>query len=282
MIETQDKQESKKWIRGTVFTHDSGYGTRYERYSMKRYLTHLVEQYHIERVLELYCDGITGIPGIAGIPLAMRGCQVTLGNVSKEVLNIAKENWKRADLSDCVQFVKSSLYCSPFNDHTFDLVWNFAVIPQIFDPEKAIQEMIRVSRRFVLIFCPNRWNYGFFLHRLYHKITKTPWDHGNLIWMKGPTLEKVFERYNLSVLERGCVDIPPFPDVDVTILAKGRFYLQEEIPEFLWDNDPQIKEDMKKYSVIETSRLPRYIKLIFTHHIYVLAEKKLSNNFEDH
>lgn len=272
MAKTEDKEGCKKLIRET-FTYDSGYGTKYERYSMKNYLSLLVERYQIENVLEAYCDGITGIPGIAGTSLAMKGCLVTLGNISREVLGVTKKLWKRAGLLDHVEFVEADLCCLPFDDSTFDLVWNFAVIPHISDPRIEIKEMKRVSRRFVLIFCPNRWNYGFLIHRLHHKVTKTPWDHGHPMWMGEGTLEKIFEQHNLSVVEKGCIDVPPWPDLDITILPETKIRIQKEVPDFLWDDNSKVMIDMARYSIIEKSSLPRHLKLIFAHHVYILAEK---------
>ena len=70
--------------------------------------------------------------------------------------------------------------CLPFADGRFDLAWNFNVMTRQANPRAALEELVRVSRRYVLVFVPNRLNYSFGLHRLHHRVAGRPWDHGRI------------------------------------------------------------------------------------------------------
>lgn len=71
------------------------------------------------------------------------GCDLT-----ETRINFAKSKFKE------INFVQGDVYNLHFNNNSFDLVSAVEVIEHLEDPEKAIKELQRVSKRFVLITVP--------------------------------------------------------------------------------------------------------------------------------
>ncbi len=60
-------------------------------------------------------------------------------------------------------------YSLPFPDKSFDVVWCWELLHHLSDPKRALLEMQRVSRKFVVVFEPNRYNPALFLYGLFKK-----------------------------------------------------------------------------------------------------------------
>lgn len=60
-------------------------------------------------------------------------------------------------------------YRLPFQDRSFDIVWSWELLHHLSEPGLALREMQRVSRKFVVVFEPNRYNPALFLYGLYKK-----------------------------------------------------------------------------------------------------------------
>jgi hypothetical protein len=172
----------------------------------------------------------------------------------------------------------------------FDLVWNFSSIPQIADFPEVICRMKSLARRCVLIMVSNTRNYGFLLHCLHHRFTGEPWHHGNIRAMKKRTLLALVEDESFRIVERGYVDVPWWPDIDVpygellgTFLPILRRRLQDtaharyyhfgrgNLPYF--SREPEMEKIYRKHSFIER-QAPRLLKALFAHHHYILAERQ--------
>lgn len=65
--------------------------------------------------------------------------------------------------------VGGDAYSLPFRDKSFDVVWSWELLHHLSEPKRALQEMQRVSKRFVVLFEPNRYNPALFLYGLYKK-----------------------------------------------------------------------------------------------------------------
>jgi ubiquinone/menaquinone biosynthesis C-methylase UbiE len=57
----------------------------------------------------------------------------------------------------------------PFKDNQFDLVNAWEILHHIEKPEKAVSEMVRVSKKYIVIFEPNRWNIAQLLFAFYER-----------------------------------------------------------------------------------------------------------------
>ncbi len=67
---------------------------------------------------------------------------------------------------DAAQFVQAHVERLPFEDNRFDCVFAWEILHHIERPLSAVQEFVRVSRRYVILFEPNRYNPAQFLFGL--------------------------------------------------------------------------------------------------------------------
>jgi hypothetical protein len=74
-------------------TADLGLGTTYERFATYEWLASVADGYPIRAVLEGPGDGVAGIPGIHGIPLAQSGCEVTVALEDPAQVALAQQAW---------------------------------------------------------------------------------------------------------------------------------------------------------------------------------------------
>jgi SAM-dependent methyltransferase len=180
--------------------------------------------------------------------------------------------------------------CFPFEDGSFDLVWNFNVMPRQAAPLELLREMARVSRGWVLVFVPNRANYGFWLHRLHHRVARQAWDHGSVGLMSPAGWQRLFSLAGLQVREIAWVDCPPWPDIvdpgqliaDFFPFLKGPARRARPENRMRWEAaelpyyDPHayapVHRRMERLAVFEKTPW-RWLKQRVAHHIGILGWK---------
>ncbi|MHC1636019.1 MAG: class I SAM-dependent methyltransferase [Candidatus Methanospirareceae archaeon] len=277
-----------------ILSFDEGYGTAYERFAFDNFVASMIKRYKISKVLEMPADGIMGIPGIKSMIFARGGCEVTVAHPSKRILKDAKEIWKAFGLE--AEFVRSYWINSPFKNNSFDLVWNFCVYEHFRNHKAVVEEMLRITRKYIFIEIQNVFNIGFLVHRLYHFLRREPWDHGKLRRMKINDLERVIKEAKADIVEIGATDMPPWPDINIKaeeMLKGGRGKENEkrdEIrPEVKLKPIDKLLEDISKPEDNSNSilylfniwynlerRTPTFLKKFFAHHPYVIAKKKFT------
>lgn len=84
--------------------------------------------------------------------LASHGYQITCGDISNEMLDVAKRRLRSAGRDD-VTFLRLDIYHVDQPDASFDCVSAFRLFQHLTSEERAraLREMARVSRRFVLV-----------------------------------------------------------------------------------------------------------------------------------
>jgi 2-polyprenyl-3-methyl-5-hydroxy-6-metoxy-1,4-benzoquinol methylase len=84
--------------------------------------------------------------GLNSLALAARGARVTLLDVARPALDIAKAYYDEQGLE--ATFVQGSIFELPFPDESFDVVWNTGVIEHFEPAERrlAVREMLRVMK----------------------------------------------------------------------------------------------------------------------------------------
>ncbi|TCP18040.1 methyltransferase family protein [Nicoletella semolina] len=101
--------------------------------------------FHSEKkVLEVACN-----MGTTAIQIAKQfGCQITGVDIDEEALKKAKVNINEQEVSDLVQVQRGNATRLPFEDNTFDIVINEAMLTMlpIEAKEKAIREYFRVLK----------------------------------------------------------------------------------------------------------------------------------------
>jgi hypothetical protein len=267
---------------------DLGLGTTYERFAVYRWLADLASSYSIQAALEGPGDGIAGIPGLNSLPFGRQGIDVLVVLEDEAALELSRRGWQSQGCIERARFLCSPGDRLPAADGRFDLVWNFNRLP-FCEPRALIADMVRVSRRYVALVVPNRWNYGFPARRLYHRRTGLPWPYGDASVMDRHTVRNLLHEAGLRVLEMRWLDVPWWPDViDLRewlaemIPGVRRIISPEKTNEYSWTPeylpyfDPVTHADLHRrihrLSWLEQIR-PAALQIPFAHHFAVIAEK---------
>lgn len=264
---------------------NEGLGTVYERVVMNNLFDRLIDKYKIKNVLEAPVFGMSGITGINSIQFAKRGCNLTLIDDNKERVEEIERKWNLMNLGKNVEvrYVKdfSSI---PFNDESFDFVWNFAALWHLKDAPRLIKEMIRVSSEYVFISVQNTKQVGYYLRK--YAIDKDLFEDVYEEWLNTSLISRVLKDNGMKVIEKGVFDVPPWPDTAMPIrdlfkrigLNNASEKITDEgwhwsIMEYYMDKDPLFLERINKFMVIEHSPLPTFLKSIWAHHRFMLSKK---------
>lgn len=277
---------------------DEGKGTAYERYALNYFMEELVKRLDIRTVLELPANGVMGVPGIKSVILAKCGCEVTLVNPSAKAIEDMKLIWDSLGLE--ATFIVSDYEATDLPASSYDLVWNFCVFEHFSNPDAVVAEMARLAKKYVLIEIQNVFNLGFPIHRLYHKITGEPWDHGELNKMKWPRVSELYKKHGLEIMEVDGTDMPPWPDINMKLgeakdekmdfthygdaFAQLRPSVKPKSPEAVaadWksvgDNPPAFNwwmHILKIWFLTIEKFSPRAFRTFIAHHPYVIGKKK--------
>jgi len=248
-----------------------GYGIIYERIIREWFFDRIIRHLSIRTVLEVPADGSSGFPGINSSYFVQQGCQVVTVNADVEILRKSGELWKVMGLQ--VNRVRAATYHRlPFRDGEFDLVWNYCEIEKSAAPKRLLNEMVRVSRKFILLMIQNSLTYGYFIHRIHHRYFNIPWDHGNPRLMRLEKIIQLSKECSLKIVEVGLIDATPFPDTwELMVLPlsakKNMKYGLREL-----QLERKVPISVKIIYTFEKC-LPWILKLIFAHHPYIIACK---------
>ena len=167
----------------------------------------------------------------------------------------------------------------PFEDHSFDLSWNFCIVEHLKDPIVLADEMKRVSENYVLFMTQNFYNIGTIPHLLYHIYQWQGWNHGSFSWMTFSGIKKIARKLELTVIEEGVIDVPPWPDTwDMPVRGVFKRGMESAGKSWNWSTLTSLAKGsepsplIKKVEYFERLPLPKMLKLPFTHHLYVLCE----------
>ncbi|MCP4349929.1 MAG: hypothetical protein GY795_30985 [Desulfobacterales bacterium] len=250
-----------------------GKGLDYERYALGRFFDRLVKTYHIRSVLEIPSKGEKAMPSIYSLGLSAAGCDVSLVNPEEK----SKKAW------DDLGFNAEFLHCrdltgTGIDSSKFDLVWNFMYLARV-ENDALLKEMARLSRKYVLYIGVNRYNPGFFSHRLVHRIFDIPWNHGTIKFMNLFYVSEYFKNHGLKIIKTGVVDAPPYPDsLGIRDMRLHRMNIDLnkadwESRTINWMKTGKYPLKIKLFYLYEIFPLPFFIKLLQGHLFYVLGEK---------
>ena len=214
---------------------------------------------------------------IYSIGFGLAGCDVTLINGKES----AKSVWKLLGLKDRVHFVEcSDIEHTGIENDSFDLVWNFATFPTVDNPQGLIWEMKRVSKKYVATLSVNRYNIGFPIHRAVHKYKNIPWTHGDIRFNSPLKVKQFFAANNLSIVETGVVDCPPWPD-SLGFRDVRLHRMNTDLTKIEWHSniidyilDGKYPKWIKVIYCFESIPVPRILKLPYSHLFYVLGRKR--------
>ena len=253
------------------------FGVEYERYSLAKCLGRLARRYALVECAELPAHGAKAMPSIYSLGLAAAGVKVTLVNPAPT----ARANWEAAGLAESmVESQQADLHHTSFAEGSFDLVWNFAYFPTDPDPQGLLQEMIRVSRRYVAVFSVNGWNVGAFIHRGLHRRLRIPWTHGDLRFNFPGKLAEFMRAAGLEQLQVGVVDCPFWPDSlgfrDIRLHRQGTNAMSADwqSKSIEWTRTGDYPGWISGVYAFESLPMPRFLKYLYSHICYVIGRKR--------
>lgn len=251
-----------------------GKGLDYERYALKKLFRHLVDIYKIKNILEIPAKGEKAMPSIYSLGFAEAGCRVTLINAEEK----SRKAWEE------LEFNVSYIECKDLN-HTklkagqFDLVWNFMYLAHSNEKDVCLNEMCRLSKKHILFISVNKFNPGFYSHKMIHKAYKIPWNHGDVKFMNPFYVSNYINNHGLKLVKTGVVDTPPYPDSlgfrDMKLHRKNTNLnkIDWESRTLQWMKTGKYPLKIRFLYLFELLPLPFIIKLLYAHLFYVIAEK---------
>lgn len=268
--------------------HNEGLGTVYERFILDSILDRLKKTKGVHSALEVPIFGMTGVPGINSVFLAKAGCQIVLVDTEEERLSAVSELWDKLGLSSCVSFeLAKDLGVLPFDDNSFDLVWNFASLWHINDADSLVKEMARISRNLVFISIPNRLQMGYVIRK--YILDKGFFEAVYEEWASIDVIKQILSWNGLQLVEEGVFDMPPWPDTAMPIvtllerlgLRRKKTKMKNQNGKWRWSImdyymgiDPDLPRKIERFTFLEKLPLPLRIKSLWGHHRYVVGESK--------
>lgn len=261
----------------TTETEIEVFGVNYERFALANLLRKLCCTLDIKNVAELPAHGAKAAPSLYSLGFGLLRKQVTLVNGVKEY----KKEWNRLNIGDVVRFVEEEdILHTDFEENSFDFVWNFAFIPTAPDPDALIEEMKRISKRYVAVFSVNAGNVGYPIHSALHRINKIPWTHGDKRYNRQAFVAARLEDHDLSIVKKGFVDCPLWPDSlgfrDMRLHKNNVTFenVQWGVPYVEMLRENKIPAWMKAMYAWESMPMLPLIKTLYAHIFYVVAEKR--------
>ncbi|MGI6208095.1 MAG: class I SAM-dependent methyltransferase [Anaerolineae bacterium] len=265
--------------------YNEGLGLVYERLILNDYLEGLKHRFGLERVLEAPLYGMAGVSGINSVHLARLGCAITLMDTNEERLQGVQRIWAELGLEADFRF-QPTLGSLPFADGSFDLAWQWAGLWYLQDAEALLRELCRVSGRLVFVAMPNPRQPGYLLRKY---VAEPEFFRGvDESWTDIGRVRRVLETCGYRVIERGVMDVPPWPDTVMPVaellqrLGIRSERLQQRFSGDSWEwstmdyylgRQPDLRERVLRHAWLERSRLPAWLKGFWAHHRYLLAER---------
>ena len=185
------------------------FGVTYDRYVLLQLHKVLVKQLKLKTVVEMPSHGAKAAGSLYSLGFGLAGCQVTLVNPEIEML----VGWKELGIKDKVETALNiDVYNSGFKDNQFDLAWNFVTWTELDDPPRYLNEMKRISNKYILLITCNNFQPGYPWHWLIHRMFGFPWTHGRVEYNHIFKVKKLFKLTGLKVTEYGAIDTPGWPD----------------------------------------------------------------------
>ncbi|MDP8260070.1 MAG: methyltransferase domain-containing protein [Candidatus Gygaella obscura] len=252
------------------------FGVNYERFALGRKLKLLKEQLKINSVCEIPAHGAKAAPSLYSLDFALAGAKVMLVNGDKN----SEQYYKKLNISENVDFsFVDDILCTGFEDNTFDFVWSLGFIAEFNKRNKLLEEMKRISKRYVAFCSVNNKNIGFYLHRFAHFRTKIPWTHGDIRFNSPYFMKKFMEKNGLKNVQIGLVDCPVWPDSvgfrDIRLhrMNKVSSEIVWEVPYVEYVKNNRFPKWFDCVYFIECLPLPLVMKFLYAHLFYVVGEK---------
>jgi hypothetical protein len=236
----------------------------------------LVRQLGLKKVLEMPSLGAKAAGSLYSLGFAKAGCAVTITDMDKQMTKY----WQKLGLQSRLSVRKFADYTkTDFADNQFDLAWNFVTFTGLADKDAYMQEMIRISSRYVMLISCNNIQLGYPLHRLIHFLFKFPWNHGDTHYNYIGNVKKLLLNNGLKIREYGTIDSPPWPDPvgfrDVRLHKKVTAGIEHDwiVPVVDYIKNAKFPRWMDLLRAYDIPLRHGYWKLPFSHLFYVIGQK---------
>ncbi|MBW1985565.1 MAG: methyltransferase domain-containing protein [Deltaproteobacteria bacterium] len=259
------------------------FGVTYDRYVLLQLHKVLTNDLQLETVVEMPSHGAKAAGSLYSIGFGLAGCDVTLVNAEQEMM----VGWEELGISDRVNAVyERDVYNSGFDENQFDLAWNFVTWTELENPALYLEEMKRISKKYVLLVTCNNFQPGYPWHRLIHKIFGFPWTHGNVAYNHMTTVKRMFRNTGFNIIEYGAIDTPGWPDPsgprDIRLHRKYGTSPQKqtskkpdwEVPIITYAKTGQFPGWMKALGKWDMAFRKGLFKLPMSHLFYVIGQKQ--------
>lgn len=275
----------ERW-RKYLDDYNEGLGLVYERLMLNNFVSALAARHRVQTVLEAPLYGMAGVSGINSVALARAGAQVTLVDDNAERLDRIRRIWSELDLNAAFTYLNPVVELA-FDARSFDLVWNWAALWYVPDPERLIGELVRVSRNLVFIAMPNRVQVGYLIRK--YLLEKDFVRYVDESWANIRRVKSILRDWDCSILDEGVLDVPPWPDTvmpaaealerlgirsrDMQARFQGDGWQWSSMDYYL-GKKPELEPQMERYALLERAPIPWQLKSIWAHHRYVVARVK--------
>ncbi len=251
------------------------WGVLYERFSVCRKEERIAEKYDIKSVAEMPAHGAKAMPSVYSLGFGKHADSIALinGNPAYE------SEWRKLGFEKKLSWVSvDDLLHTGLPDRAYDLVWNFAYIPTCSDPDALIEEMKRLSRKYVMILTVNKGNIGFPIHRLVHRKTGIPWTHGDIRYNSRHFIRKKLQEHGMKIVETGFMDCPVWPD-SLGFRDVRLHRMNVDFNRMDWETPFTDMYKANKYPTwywlvycVEKFPMPKFLKSVHSHLNYTIAE----------
>ena len=185
------------------------FGVTYDRYVLLQLHKQLARSLDLRDIVEMPSHGAKAAGSLYSIGFGLAGCSVTLVNPELEMMC----GWNELGIQQKVTTaLDKDVYHTGFDSGSFDLSWNFVTWTELADPARYIEEMKRISKKYVLLITCNNFQPGYPWHRFLHLIFGFPWTHGQVEYNHITRVKKLFRQSGMKIVEYGAIDTPGWPD----------------------------------------------------------------------
>jgi hypothetical protein len=266
--------------------YNEGLGLVYERLVLNDFLTALRDEYHIDTVLEAPLFGMAGVSGINSVALAQAGAAVTLVDDHEERLEAVARIWEELGLP--ARFVHHTDWGHlPFVDRSFDLVWNWAALWYLADPEALLRDLVRTARKVVFVAMPNRVQVGYLLRK--YLLERDFVNYVDEQWADIGRVRRVLTGLGVRIVRQGVLDVPPWPDTVMPaaeVLKQLGIRSQKLEGQFSGDSwqwstmayylgqQPDLYDRVMRYAWLDRAPIPWRLKAVWAHHRFLVGVKQ--------
>jgi len=204
------KKEDKKRVDGVhEETEREVFGVTYDRYMLLQLHQVLTRELGLKNIVEMPSHGAKAAGSLYSIGFGKSDCHVTLVNPEMEMM----KGWEYLGMAGKVSPMNGvDVLHTGFESDQFDLAWNFVTWTELPEAPRYLQEMKRISKKYVLLVTCNNFQPGYPWHRFLHRWYGFPWNHGKVKYNHITTVKKMIKIAGMDIAEYGTIDAPGWPD----------------------------------------------------------------------